>query len=86
MDEDSVRDTRDVRRRDNTGATGEDTFNREAMPKVMQVYISHSTASIKCSVLSRGLACGKAGRLAKQKQSRADLLRNRLFGRNNIVP
>jgi Microfibril-associated/Pre-mRNA processing len=37
MDEDSVRDNRDVRRRDNTGATGEDTFNREAMPKVMQV-------------------------------------------------
>lgn len=37
MDEDSISDKNDVRKRDNTKATGEDTFNKEAMPKVMQV-------------------------------------------------
>jgi hypothetical protein len=38
MDEDTIKDAKDVRLRDNaTAATGDDKFNREAMPKIMQV-------------------------------------------------
>jgi microfibrillar-associated protein 1 len=37
MDDDSVRDKDDVRRREATGATLEDKFNKELMPQVMQV-------------------------------------------------
>lgn len=37
MDEDSVKDTSDVRLRAADAATGEDKFNKEALPQVMQV-------------------------------------------------
>lgn len=37
MDDESVRDKEDVRKRDASGATLEDNFNKEMMPTVMQV-------------------------------------------------
>lgn len=37
MDDASVRDKEDVRRREATGATLEDNFNKEMLPAVMQV-------------------------------------------------
>lgn len=37
MDDASVRDKEDVRRREATGATLEDKFNKEMLPAVMQV-------------------------------------------------
>jgi hypothetical protein len=43
MDEDTIKDAKDVRLRDNTAATGEDKFRKEAMPKIMQVHISKVT-------------------------------------------
>jgi microfibrillar-associated protein 1 len=37
MDESSVREKEDVRKRDASGATLEDKFNKEMLPQVMQV-------------------------------------------------
>lgn len=37
VDETSIRDKDDVRKRDVSGATLEDKFNKEMLPKVMQV-------------------------------------------------
>lgn len=37
MDESSVREKQDVRKRDASGATLEDKFNKELLPQVMQV-------------------------------------------------
>jgi len=37
MDEDTLKDSKDVRRKHYDGATGEDNFDKSAMPEVMQV-------------------------------------------------
>jgi Microfibril-associated/Pre-mRNA processing len=47
MDEDTIKDAKDVRLRDNTAATGEDKFRKEAMPKIMQVRATKATDFFK---------------------------------------
>jgi len=52
MDDESMADS-DVRKRDASAPTLEDKFNKEAMPKVMQVGHHHSTKKGKAGERTR---------------------------------
>jgi microfibrillar-associated protein 1 len=49
MDDESIREASDVRKREADAPTGEDKFNKEALPKVMQVRARREDpAAVRC--------------------------------------